>query len=253
LAQLLHILCSDAHYVAVAKPAGLATIPGRGEDDSVIEQLGEQLGLPVTGQDDPRVRVVHRLDKDTSGVLVFAKDRAAQQHLSHQFQNNLVRKEYVALVVGRPAESEGVVDAPLGLHPKSKKHMAVLKHGGRPARTEWKLQETFRDFSLIRCCPRTGKTHQIRVHLKHIGLPLAIDPLYNAPREPGAAGGIFLSQFKRGYHASGRDERPLIDRLTLHAHRLAFRDMNDQEVIIEAELPKDFRAVLNMLRKYSSR
>jgi 23S rRNA pseudouridine955/2504/2580 synthase/23S rRNA pseudouridine1911/1915/1917 synthase len=136
--------------------------------------------------------------------------------------------------------------------------MAVLKHGGRPARTEWRLEETFRDLSLVRCFPKTGKTHQIRVHLKHIGLPLAIDPLYNPPRQRGREQaergvGIYLSDFKRGYRASEREERPLIDRLTLHAQRLSFRDMSDQEVTIEADLPKDFRAVLNMLRKYSAR
>ena len=248
----LSILWSDEHYVAVAKPAGLATIPGRGEDNSVLEQLADQLQLPATGQDDPRVRVVHRLDKETSGVLVFAKNRPAQQHLSHQFQNNAVSKEYLALVRGRPEQHEGVVDASLGIHPKSKKHMAVLKHGGRPARTVWRVEESFRDFTLIRCFPKTGKTHQIRVHLKHIGLPLAIDPLYNARREQGRVG-IYLSDFKRGYRAADREERPLIERLTLHAQRLSFLDSSSQRVTIEAELPKDFRAVLNMLRKYSAR
>ncbi len=252
MADHLKFLWSDEHYVAVFKPAGLATIPGRGEEESVLEQLAEQLGLPCTGQDDPRIRVVHRLDKDTSGVLVFAKDRVAQQHLSHQFQNNKVKKEYLALIVGRPAESEGVIEADLGPHPKTPQRMTVLKHGGRPARTDWKLEESFRDYSLIRCFPKTGKTHQIRVHLKHAGLPLGIDPLYNAPR-PGEPGGIFLSSFKRSYHASEREERPLIDRLTLHAHRLAFADLANNEVFIEAELPRDFRAALNMLRKYSAR
>ncbi|HEX8521060.1 MAG TPA: RluA family pseudouridine synthase [Tepidisphaeraceae bacterium] len=244
----LELLWSDDDYIAVQKPAGLATIPGRAEVNSVLEQLGEQLKLPVSGADDPRVRVVHRLDKDTSGVLVFAKHRAAQQHLSHQFRNNLLQKEYMALVVGRPIDSSGTVDAPLGPHPKSPKHMTVLKHGGRPARTEWKLGETFRHYSLLRCFPKTGKTHQIRVHLKHAGLPLAIDPLYNPDGKP-----ILLSSFKRGYRPNEREERPLIDRLTLHAHRLTFVRMNEESVTVEAELPKDFRAALNMLRKYSSR
>jgi 23S rRNA pseudouridine1911/1915/1917 synthase len=250
--QNLEVLWSDDHYVAVFKPAGLATIPGRGEDDSVLEQLAEQINLPCAGTNDPRIRVVHRLDKDTSGVLVFAKNREAQQHLSHQFQNNKVKKEYIALVVGRPAETEGIIEADLGPHPKTPKRMTVLKKGGRPARTDWKLEESFRDYSLLRCFPKTGKTHQIRVHLKHAGLPLAIDPLYNAPR-PGEPAGIFLSSFKRSYHTGEREERPLIDRLTLHAHRLAFLDLANKEISIEADLPRDFRATLNMLRKYSAR
>ena len=100
----LEILAETPDWVAVAKPAGLATIPGRAETDSVLERLGRQLGLPSSGTDDPRVRVVHRLDKDTSGVLLFAENTATQRHLSHQFQHNTVEKEYLALVVGRPQQ-----------------------------------------------------------------------------------------------------------------------------------------------------
>src|SRR6266404_3322930 len=93
----LDILHDDHDVVAVNKPAGLATIPGRGESDSVLERLAAQLALPASGTDDPRIRVVHRLDKGTSGVLLFAKNSAAQRHVSHQFQNNQVHKEYLAL------------------------------------------------------------------------------------------------------------------------------------------------------------
>ena len=246
----LDILTQRPDWVAVDKPAGLATIPGRGEDDSVLEQLGRQLGLPSSGTADPRVRVVHRLDKDTSGVLLFATHAAAQRHLSHQFQNNAVGKEYLALVAGRPAGQEGEVDAPLARHPASPQRMAVVRHGGRPARTAWRVEEAFRHFTLLRVFPRTGKTHQIRVHLQSIGLPLAIDPLYNAPRGGGAAG-LLLSTFKRGYRpAAGETERPLVDRLTLHAEKLRFRGLDGDDVEIAAPLPKDLRAAINMLRKY---
>jgi 23S rRNA pseudouridine955/2504/2580 synthase/23S rRNA pseudouridine1911/1915/1917 synthase len=252
----LQVLFADANLVAVAKPAGLATIPGRGERDSVLERLAAQLNLPHAGTDDPRVRVVHRLDKDTSGVLLFAKNVTAQRHLSHQFQNNAIDKEYLALVAGRPGAAEGDIDAPLAPHPTSPKRMTVFKHG-RPARTLWRVEETFRDFALLRCFPKTGKTHQIRVHLKHAGMPLAIDPLYNPPRPMAARGaepGIRLSQFKRDYRPTrGEEERPLIARLTLHAHRLTFANLDGQPITIEAELPRDFRAVLNQLRRHSRR
>ncbi len=248
----LRVLWSDDDLVAVTKPAGLATIPGRAETDSVLERLAAQLGLPHTGTSDPRVRVVHRLDKDTSGVLLFAKNIAAQRHLSHQFQNNTIEKEYIALVNGRPGEREGDIDAPLAPHPSSPQRMTVSRQG-RPARTLWRVEETFRDFALLRCFPKTGKTHQIRVHLKHAGLPLAVDPLYNPP-PPGTAPGVRLSQFKRGYRPTrGEEERPLIERLTLHAHRLTFTNLNGENVTIEAELPKDFRALLNQLRRHSRR
>jgi RluA family pseudouridine synthase len=242
----LSVLFQDNDFVAVEKPAGLAAIPGRGESDSVLEAVARQLSLPCAGETDPRVRVVHRLDKDTTGIMLFALNRAAQQFVSHQFQNNMVAKEYLALVRGgRLDEREGVIDAPIAPHPTSPRRMAVVKHGGRPARTEWRVEEAFRGFSLIRCFPRTGKTHQIRVHLLHAGMPLAIDPLY-ASGEP-----ILLSQFKRGYRqARDREERPLIDRLTLHAEKLAFDHPADgRRVELVAELPRDFRAVLNQLRR----
>ena len=192
--------------------------------------------------------MVHRLDKDTSGVLLFAKNAQAQRHVSHQFQNNRVEKEYLALVSGRPTETEGEIDAPLARHPASPQRMAVVKHGGRPARTLWKVEELFRSYALLRVFPKTGKTHQIRVHLANIGLPLAIDPLYR----PGAIApeGVFLSSFKRGYNRAGQPEQPLIDRLTLHAEKLRFADRADRQVQVDAPLPRDFRAVLNMLRKY---
>ena len=254
----LDILAETDDYVAVSKPAGLATIPGRAETDCVLERLGRQIGLPSSGTADPRVRVVHRLDKYTSGVLLFAKHADAQRHVSHQFQNNTVHKEYLALVRGSPGTREGEVDAPLARHPTSPQRMAVVKHGGRPARTQWVVEETFRDLALLRVFPRTGKTHQIRVHLAWVGLPLAIDPLYNTPRG-GAGGGVswpglLLSSFKRGYRPAGAEaERPLMDRLTLHAEKLRFLDRAGETVEVIAPLPKDLRAALNMLRKYARR
>lgn len=245
----LEILAQTPDWVAVVKPAGLATIPGRGEIDSVLERLAAQLDLPHSGSDDPRIRVVHRLDKDTSGVLVFAKNSATQRHFSHQFQNNTAQKEYIALVVGRPQQSEGDIEAPIARHPTDPKRMTVVKRGGRPARTLWKVEETFRGFSLLRLFPRTGKTHQIRVHLLHIGLPLAIDPLYN-PSRAGASTGLFLSTLKRDYRPTrGERERPLIARLPLHAHRLALVDPSGQPIALEAHIPKDLRAALNQLSR----
>jgi len=242
----MDLLTNDSCVAAVNKPCGLATIPGRGEKTSVFEELAALLGLPHTGTVDPRLRVVHRLDKDTSGVLLFAKTIEAQRLISHQFQNNTTRKEYLAIVVGRPDADQGTIDAALAPHPTSRDRMLVSKHG-RPALTEWKVEDAFRGYSLLRVFPRTGKTHQIRVHLKHIGLPLAVDALYNPHGPP-----LLLSSFKRRYRpARDEDERPLIARLTLHAEKLSLTHPSGEPLALEAPMPKDFRAALNMLRKYA--
>jgi 23S rRNA pseudouridine955/2504/2580 synthase/23S rRNA pseudouridine1911/1915/1917 synthase len=241
----LPVLFESADFVAIEKPAGLATIPGRGETDSALEQLARQIGLPSSGNDDPRLRVVHRLDKDTSGVLLWAKNVAAQRHVSHQFQNNRVEKEYLAMVGGTPAEKEGIIEAPIGVHPTDKKRMHVSRHG-RPAVTAWRVEQAFRRYALVRCFPKTGKTHQIRVHLMHIGHALAVDPIYSA------SSGLLLSQFKRGYRPKqGEEERPLINRLTLHAEKLRFEALDGSRIEIIAPPPKDFRVALAQLAKYA--
>ena len=245
---LLEILRQTDDWVAVAKPAGLAVIPGRAETDSVLEALGRQLGVPATGTADPRVRVCHRLDKETTGVLLFALNSAAQRHVGHQFQNNAVEKEYLALVVGRLATDAGEVETQIGPHPSSPLKMAVVRHGGRPAKTLYRVGERYRDFTLVRLFPKTGKTHQIRVHMAHLGHPLAIDPLYHPGRNKD---GLFLSRFKRDYRPNqAGEERPLIARLPLHAERLAFTDVTGERVELHATPPKDFRAVVNMLGRH---
>lgn len=243
----LSILYEDADVVAVDKPAGLAAIPGRAETTCLVEQAANQLHLPWTGDTDPRLRVVHRLDKDTSGVMIFAKHLEAQRLLSHQFQNNTVEKEYLALVCGRVQEDAGEIDAPIGVHPTDKTRMVTTKHG-RPARTLWKVEQRFRDCTLLRVFPKTGKTHQIRVHLASIGHRLLIDPIYNR----GGKQQLLLSDFKRDYRGKkGEEERPLMARLTLHAHqlRLALPSAPVKEIV--APIPKDFRAAQNMLEKYA--
>jgi 23S rRNA pseudouridine955/2504/2580 synthase/23S rRNA pseudouridine1911/1915/1917 synthase len=248
-APKLDILLDTPDLAAIMKPAGLATIPGRGETTSALEQLAAQLGLPCSGTADPRLRVVHRLDKDTSGVLLFARHTAAQRHVSHQFQNNAVEKEYLAIVAGRPSADEGTIDAPLAPHPNNPKLMAVSKQG-RPALTLWKVEQRFRNHALIRCFPKTGKTHQIRVHLKHAGMPLAVDPLYNPKAPP-----LLLSSIKRDYRPTRGEvvERPLIARLTLHAEKLRFTDLAGAPVEAIAPPPKDFRATVNQMSKLIGR
>jgi 23S rRNA pseudouridine955/2504/2580 synthase/23S rRNA pseudouridine1911/1915/1917 synthase len=255
--EKLPFLINDDAIVATNKPAGCVSVPSKGETRVATKMLAVQLGIPHKGDVDPRIRPVHRIDKDTSGVLLFAKTLDAQRALSEQFQNRKVAKEYLALVIGNPSGMDGVIDAPMRRDPSNSMKMEIHRVG-KPALTHWKLLQRFRGFSLLRVMPQTGKTHQIRVHLTSIGHPLVIDPLYGQrmrkkdehDRNPG----LYLSTFKRDYRAPREEEieRPLIGRLTLHAHRLALLHPNGSPLALEAEPPKDFRAAINMLTKYAS-
>ena len=153
------------------KPAGLATIPGRGETDSVLERLASQLGLPDTGQTDPRLRVVHRLDKPTSGVLLFAKNIEAQRHLSHQFQNNVVAKEYLAIVIGTPASDTGQIDAPLAANPSAPQRMMISESRGRPARTLWQIEDRLGPYAGCAFSPRPGRRIKFASTSSRLGWP----------------------------------------------------------------------------------
>ena len=244
----LAILFQQHDLVAIDKPAGLAVIPGRAETTSVLEALAEQLQLPCIGTADPRVRVIHRLDKDTSGVVLYATTVTAQRQVSRQFLEHTIEKEYLALVAGEPAQEEGLIESPIAAHPTVKQRMVVTRHG-RPAVTRWLVEQRLGRWTLLRVFPRTGKTHQIRVHLQSIGLPLAIDALYHQPPR-GASGGLFLSQIKRRYRpVAGQAERPLIDRLTLHAERLSFTLPDGNRQTVQSPLPRDLRATINQLAK----
>ena len=242
MGQKLEILLDDDDLLVVNKPAGVLTIPDRQGEPGLQEAIAAKLKY------EGELRLVHRLDRQTSGVLVLAKTLHAQRVLSKQFKERLVKKQYLALVHGRPGEDSGLIDAPLAPHPKIANKMIVPSKKGRPSQTQWQVVERFRWLTLVRCLPRTGRQHQIRVHLAHVGMPLLVDDLY------GESDAFNLSTIKSGYRRSaGREERPLIARLTLHAEAITFQHPgSDATIRIEAPLPKDFRATLNQLRKWSS-
>lgn len=232
----LHLLHVDDWVVVVDKPAGLLSVPGRGAYEDVPARLR---ALPEFAADEP-LRIVHRLDRDASGVLLFARGIEAQRRLVAQFMSRTVEKIYGALVTGYVTQ-EGEIDVPLGFDKRANK--VVADRRGKPSQTHYRVLERVAGNTWLECRPITGRRHQIRVHLAAIGHPLAVDPDY------GGGQALWLSHHKRGYRPNRRDEeRPLIDRLTLHACRLSLRHpATDDPVSYEAPLPKDLRVTLKQL------
>jgi RluA family pseudouridine synthase len=243
----LPVLCEDDSLIAIDKSPGLASVPERGADNwPLMGMLIHHASTCPLCRSASRFRIVHRLDRDTSGVLVLAKTVAAERALAAAFAGRDVDKRYLALVSGEPPADEGSVDAPLAPASRPKGAMAV-RPGGKPSVTLWRVVERFRGFALLEARPLTGRTHQIRVHLAHVGMPLAVDPLY------ADTTALFLSSFKRRYRRSG-EERALISRLTLHCASLSFpHPVTAHPVSIESPLPSDFSLALKSLRKWAAR
>ncbi len=233
------ILHEDEQMLIVNKPPGLLTIPDRtGGKESLLGLLEHRFG---------KVFVVHRLDRETSGVLCFARSGEAHRHLSMQFEHHTSDKFYLALVDGVLHHDEGEIDKPIGEHPTIPGKMTVA-NSGRPSLTFYRVAERFKRFTLAEVLIKTGRTHQIRVHFQSIGYPLAVDALYG--RRPA----LYLSEIKGKAYKSGKyseEERPLMDRTSLHAARLRIdHPVTGERMEFKAELPKDFAAVLNQLRKW---
>ena len=236
----LPILYLDAELVIIDKPPLVLAAPGRGRLVSAVELLRAWPEL----RDNNAVRIVHRLDRDASGVQMYARTLAAQQDLVRQFAERRVEKVYWALVAGY-VEQDGEVDLPL-VYAKRQDRVATSTAGrGKPALTRYRVLQRVAGHTLLECRPLTGRMHQIRAHLAAIGHPLTVDPLY------GGGQAVLLSHYKPGYRASGRRlERPLIDRLTLHACRITFtHPVSGLRLTVEAPLPKDLRATLTQLAR----
>jgi 23S rRNA pseudouridine955/2504/2580 synthase/23S rRNA pseudouridine1911/1915/1917 synthase len=231
-----HVLFQNESFIAINKPSGLLTIPDReGKDISLKKILQENFDNVFT---------VHRLDRETSGIVVFALHEAMHKHLSQQFEARETRKIYHGLVLGKPAEPEGVINEPIAEHPTRRGYMTVWRKG-KESVTEYRTLENYRYFSWMEFRILTGRTHQIRVHMKHLGNPIVCDPMY------GDGKPLFISQLKKNFKLaqSMDEERPILARLALHSAQLSFKGISGEDINLEAPLPKDLRASLNQLGK----
>jgi 23S rRNA pseudouridine1911/1915/1917 synthase len=233
--KLPEILLETPEFIALNKPAGLLSVPDRTQSapslkDLLMEKYGE-------------IFTVHRLDRETSGVIVFAKTAESHQFLSVTFQERQVVKIYQGVVWGVPATPSGMIDLPMFEHP-GKNGTMVVNRKGKPASTGFEVMENLGKYSFLKFNLFTGRTHQIRLHMKETGHPILCDPIY------GDGKPFLVSSLKKNYKHSGfEDEIPILSRLALHASLLKFSDAHGKTFTLEAEMPKDMRALLSQMRK----
>lgn len=230
------IIFEDDFLIAINKPSGLLSIPDReGKEISLKQILQDKYGEIFT---------VHRLDKDTSGVIVFAKDESTHKQLSQLFEERATEKIYNGLLHGTPSPLSGKIDAAIMQHASGNKMIVAAK--GKPSLTEYDTLESFKRFSWVQFQIFTGRTHQIRVHAQYLGNSIVCDDVY------GDGNPVFISSFKIKYNLSKKEEaeRPILSRLALHAASLKF-NLNNNEYFFEAPLPKNLKATLQQLRKLS--
>lgn len=231
----LDLLFSDDDLIVINKPAGLTVHPGAGTDEKTLVHALLALGGPLSALGgEERPGIVHRLDKDTSGVIVVARNDSAHRKLSAQFKDRLTDKEYLALVHGAPPE-QGLVDSPLGRHPKDRKRQAVRHDTGRAALTRFFVEERFADRAArIRLKIETGRTHQIRVHMASIGHGVLADEIYGRPR----------------FREVPDLVEPVLRRHALHAARLSIdHPHSGTRMTFHAPVPDDIEAATKILRQ----
>jgi RluA family pseudouridine synthase len=230
------LIYENDDFIVLNKPAGLLSIPDReGKNISLKKILQDEYG---------KVFTVHRLDKDTSGLIVFAKDESLHQLLSHQFEQRQTEKIYLGLIIGSPLKEKDNIDSPIMEHP-TKKGVMIINRKGKEALTDYEVLNAYGIFSWVRFQIHTGRTHQIRVHMKHIGHPIACDKIY------GDGKAILLSSIKHNYKLSRNEEeeKPILNRLGLHAYQLRFSSSDNNTYQFEAPIPKDLKATLQQLDK----
>lgn len=243
----LSVLYEDDALAVIDKPSAMVVHPAKGHwQGTLVSGLANHFDSLSSVGGSVRPGIVHRLDRDTTGVILIAKTDEAHRTLAHQFENRSIKKQYVCLCLGRVDRDRDTIDLPIGHHPSNRVKMAIREDGGNPkqASTFYEVMERFRRISYVRVRPKTGRTHQIRVHLAHIGNPVLCDRLYGA-----------MSVVSRSFLLSGRDNLPeserdiLLTRQALHAESIEFDHPSSGERLkISAPLPEDICGVVDALR-----
>jgi len=254
----LDILHEDEAIVVVNKPAGMIVHPAKGHwDGTLAGALAYHFEALSLRGGPTRPGIVHRLDRDTSGVIIVAKHDQAHDALAAQFKARTVEKQYLAIVAGEPRFDQDIVNAPIGDHPKEREKKAIRAGhpSSREAVTHYEVVERFAGYALVRARPKTGRTHQIRLHLNHAGLPVLCDRLY-AGRNPKKISELeLIPQGKLGQDrlTTGLAE-PFLARHALHAHRLSIEHpTSGMRMEFEAPLARDMEQTLAALRRWRSR
>lgn len=252
----LDVLYEDEVIAAINKPPGMVVHPARGHwSGTLASALVHHFGQLSQHGGAIRPGIVHRLDRDTSGVIVIAKTDEAHRNLAEQFQNRTVEKEYLAIVMGSPDRDRDIIDFPIASHPSQREKMALIADHAtsRPAQTFYQVEERMRGFALVRCFPKTGRTHQIRLHLTTIRCPVLCDKLY------GGRGRLTIAELRamtrvRDLAADLPEEHVVLSRQALHAHRLGFaHPITGEQMAFTAPLPDDLNRVLLLLREARQR
>ncbi|MFH0944027.1 MAG: RluA family pseudouridine synthase [Planctomycetota bacterium] len=242
--ESLVMLYQDDQILVIDKPAGIPVVPDRHRNSPTVFDLLPK-GVARHPDSGMTPKLAHRLDKHTSGALLIARDRDAKRDLTRAFQEHLVHKEYLALVRGVVRQEDQTVEAAIGKDRRHAVRMVIDQEHGKPAVTRIRVEETFDGFTLLRVSPITGRTHQIRVHLAHIGFPILGDGLY------GGRPQLFLSDLKRSFRPkAGRELKPVLDRQALHCEILEFDTMDGVRQRVRSELPSDLQILLKHLRRY---